>query len=281
PAHRALFTPWVRLDDEMQIRVQRSKAMGVVVSVLLHILFLFLLFQTQKHGPTTTNQSSNRPFDVVMIPEPAASPAQSAPVPKPLRKPTPPKRTFAVITAPTFAPPLPQAPPEPTPLPQPPPIAESPPAPVLDMLAALNAKRAARQAQENPDGQNSRAPTAGEIATANINRNLATLTTKRDGTSGVFQVLSKGTRIGQFSFNGWKTDRNNSWREVIEVDAGLMGDVELAIVRRMIELIRSHYKGDFTWDSHKLGRAITLSARMEDNEGLEAFMMREFFDGRR
>jgi hypothetical protein len=60
-----------------------------------------------------------------------------------------------------------------------------------------------------------------------------------------------------------------------------MGDVELAIVKRMIELIRTHYKGDFTWESHKLGRAITLSARLEDNEGLEAFMMREFFEGRR
>jgi hypothetical protein len=269
----------------MQIRVQRSKVMGVIVSLLLHILFVFLLLQTQKHGPTTSKQSSNRPFDVVMIPEPAAA-AQSAPVPKPQRKPMPPKRPTAVITAPTIAPPLPQAPPivEPTP-PAPqvvqPPVAETPPAPMVDMMAMLNAKRAARQAQENADAQNGRQPSASDIASANISRNLATLSTKRDGTNGVFQVISKGTRIGQFSFNGWKTDKNNSWREVIEVDAGLLGDVELAIIKRMIELIRSHYKGDFTWESHKLGRAITLSARQEDNEGLETFMMREFFEGRR
>lgn len=281
PPPRALFSPWARSDDEMQIRIRRSKAAGIVASVVLHVLFVLLWLHTQKNIPRVAVQGSSNPINVFMIPEPAA-PGKIATA-QPLRKPrpAPPQRRSAVVTAPTFAPPLPQAPPEPTPVPQPPPIAESPPAPALDMWAALNAKRAARQAQENPDGQNGRAPTAGEIATANINRNLATLTTKRDGTSGVFQVLSKGTRIGQFSFNGWKTDRNNSWREVIEVDAGLMGDVELAIVRRMIELIRSHYKGDFTWDSHKLGRAITLSARMEDNEGLEAFMMREFFDGRR
>jgi hypothetical protein len=151
----------------------------------------------------------------------------------------------------------------------------------MDMMAMLNAKRAARQAQENADGQNGRTPSAGDIATANINRNLATLSTKRDGTNGIFQVLSTGTRVGKFSFNGWKSDKNNSWREVIEVDAGLLGNVELAIIRRMIELIRTHYKGDFTFESQKLSRSVVLSARLEDNEGLEAFMLREFFDGRR
>jgi hypothetical protein len=65
---------------------------------------------------------------------------------------------------------------------------------------------------------------------------------------------------------------------VIEVDAGLGGDVDLAIVRRMIALIRTHYTGDFNWESHRLGRVIVLSARLEDTEGLEDFLSREFFD---
>jgi len=64
---------------------------------------------------------------------------------------------------------------------------------------------------------------------------------------------------------------------VIEVDAGLHGNVELAMIRRMIVLIRTHYTGDFYWESHRLQRVVTLSARPEDNEGLEDFMMREFF----
>ena len=71
----------------------------------------------------------------------------------------------------------------------------------------------------------------------------------------------------------------SSWREVIEVDAGLLGNVDLAIVRRMIELIRTHYSGDFNWESYRLGRRVVLSARLSDSAELEAFMMREFFGG--
>ena len=47
--------------------------------------------------------------------------------------------------------------------------------------------------------------------------------------------------------------------------------------QRMIELIRTHYSGDFRWESHRLGRVVVLSARPEDNEGLEDFLVREFF----
>jgi hypothetical protein len=65
---------------------------------------------------------------------------------------------------------------------------------------------------------------------------------------------------------------------VIEVDAGLGGDIELAIVRRMIELIRTHYTGDFRWDSHRIGRVVVLSARPEDQAELERFLQNEFFD---
>ena len=65
---------------------------------------------------------------------------------------------------------------------------------------------------------------------------------------------------------------------MIEVDAGLGGDIELAMVRRMIELIRTHYTGDFRWESHRLGRVVVLSARPADQPGLEEFLVKEFFD---
>jgi hypothetical protein len=107
---------------------------------------------------------------------------------------------------------------------------------------------------------------------ANIKRNL-----QPQGTSGVFQIISKGVRTARFSFRGWTTDYNNSRREIIEVDAGVNGDVERAIVRRMIELIRKHFNGNFNWESHRLSRVVVLSARMEDNDGLEDFLMLEFF----
>ena len=50
-----------------------------------------------------------------------------------------------------------------------------------------------------------------------------------------------------------------------------------AMVRRMIELIRTHYTGDFNWESHRLQRVVVLSARKEDQGELEDFLMREFF----
>jgi hypothetical protein len=142
------------------------------------------------------------------------------------------------------------------------------------MMAAINARREARRAAEAAAARGTHEPTGDEIAQANIARNLKG---PGEGVGGVFQILSKGTRTAEFAFNGWRPDTDKRWREVIEVDAGLGGDVDRAIVRRMIELIRTHYQGDFKWESHNLGRTVTLSARTEDNDGLEDFMIREFF----
>jgi hypothetical protein len=153
--------------------------------------------------------------------------------------------------------------------------------PQFDMLAAINARRERRAAFEEALRQREEALSAprrsspSESALANINRNLQSMGSQGDTTGGVFTILSMGTRTGEFSFNGWQPDRR--WREVIEVDAGQGGNLERAMVRRMIELIRSHYDGDFVWRSHRLGKSIVLSARQQDGAGLEEFLVREFF----
>jgi hypothetical protein len=144
----------------------------------------------------------------------------------------------------------------------------------MDMMASVNARREARRASEAAAARGPRAPTENELAMANIQRNLKN---PGEGVGGVFQILSKGTRTAEFAFNGWRPDTEKRWREVIEVDAGQGGDIERAIVKRMIELIRTHYQGDFKWESHHLGRTVVLSARLQDNEGLEDFLVREFF----
>jgi hypothetical protein len=174
--------------------------------------------------------------------------------------------------------------PVPIPMPpaqEPPPAREEPKAPPMDFLAMVNAKRRASEeaaARANAEARaHSHEPSAEEIAMANINRNLAR---DREGTNGIFTILSMGTRTATFSFRGWTNDPRSSWRQVIDVDAGLHGDVEIAIVRKMIELIRTHYDGDFNWESHRLGRVVVLSARPADNAGLEEFLMREFFSDR-
>lgn len=176
---------------------------------------------------------------------------------------------------PVFIPSQPQPP-----TPPPTPAAEQP-----DMSTMLNAarerRRAAQEAQgrDNPDAPADSRGTGNDIALANINRSLQAARGKF-GTNGVFQVLHKGVRTAQFSFRGWSSDARENWRQVIEVDAGAGGDVERAVVRRMIVLIRSHFSGDFNWDSRRLGRVVVLSARPGDGEGLENFLMREFFDER-
>lgn len=93
-------------------------------------------------------------------------------------------------------------------------------------------------------------------------------------TGGTFQILRMGSTTGEFAFSGWNGDRQ---REVIEVDAGVAGDLKRAMMKRMILLIRTQYDGDFRWQSRRLGRQVILSARPEDNDGLEDFLMKEFF----
>jgi hypothetical protein len=141
----------------------------------------------------------------------------------------------------------------------------------VDMMAAIEARRASRRAAEA-----ARAGPPGPPAEDAASRNLRTLT-GGEGVGGVFEILEKGTRRATFAFNGWRPESRGQWRTVIEVDAGVGGNVELAIVRRMIELIRGYYKEDFRWESHRLDRVVTLSARPEDNAGLEEFLTKEFF----
>jgi hypothetical protein len=62
---------------------------------------------------------------------------------------------------------------------------------------------------------------------------------------------------------------------------GNASDIRLAIVRKMIAIIREHEPEEFVWDSTRLGRSLTLSSRLRDNSGLEEFMMQEFFTAKR
>lgn len=45
----------------------------------------------------------------------------------------------------------------------------------------------------------------------------------------------------------------------------------------MIEIIREQKPGDFVWESHRLHRNVTMSARPEDTAQLETFLMKEFY----
>jgi hypothetical protein len=138
-----------------------------------------------------------------------------------------------------------------------------------DMQSYIAAQRVAAGGAEATSS-----PSAEQTRDEVIKRNL-----KSGGTNGIFRILRMDSYTAEFSFRGWTNDYSNARREVIEVEKGDNPDIERAIIRKMIDLIRRYYKGDFQWDSQRLHRVVTLSAKPVDNAGLEDFMMREFFQG--
>lgn len=240
---------------------------AIVLSLLAHASLLALAPRRPMEPPPLA--ATAPPLTVRIVPAEAEQPPEPAAPPPAAPSPREAPRRPAVALKPRA--PLPQPPPEPSQRPAVPDAESTVKPPPMDMLAMIEQRREQRRAAEEANKPPPVAPPE-DAAT----RNLRTLT-GREGVGGVFQVLSMGTRTGQFAFNGWRPEARSQWREVYEVDAGLNGNLELAMVRRMIELIRSHYKGDFRWESHRLGRVVILSARPEDSEGLEDFLMREFF----
>ena len=272
--------PWAHDDTDGRIRSRRRIAIGIVLSLALHAV-LYVLMPKHIETDGASPQVAQGPLEVRLSqPPPPAAPA-AAPIPQPATPP-PPRRTIMAIptlkpTGPTFAveQPAPLSPPTPVQ-----PTATEQPSMMAMVEAARERRRLAEETlgQQNAAGRaNSREQSQEEIRNANINRNLQTLKPQRDGTNGVFQILHKGHRAAEFAFRGWTTDERASVRQVYEVDAGQGGDVELATVKKMIEIIRTHYKDKFNWESHRLGRVIQLSARIEDSASLETFLVREFF----
>ncbi len=148
----------------------------------------------------------------------------------------------------------------------------------MDLSDYINQARARRRVAGIFDGQENAPPvaepqpSADELRLARVKRNL-----QEPGTSGIFQIIRIGPRHAQFSFRSWTTGNAPTRRVLIEVEAGPDGDIHRAIIRRMVELIREHHQEDFNWESYRLNRVVVLSARLGDNEGLEGFLMREFF----
>ena len=264
-----------------QARASANRGLWVALalSLLAHLL-VFTLTPKPRYdavGPISEQEPLRVEIVTRAVEPPAAAAPPAPPRPEPVHRAPPPKGTPR--------PPSP-TPPRVAPVPQPPPVeapkeraTETPPAPTFDMAAMIQARRARREAAEAAMARGTpeaTAPPAQDPALASLNRNLQTLT-GREGVGGIFQILHMGTRTGEFAFNGWRPESRRQWREVIEVDAGPGGNLELAMVRRMIELIRTHYSGDFNWESHRLDRVVVLSARPEDQAELEDFLMREFF----
>lgn len=184
------------------------------------------------------------------------------------------------LPAPVFVPPPAPAPPATVPaVPSPVP----PPAPVPiegDLSAYIAARRRARGEAEAP-------PSAADAEKARRDRivasNLASLNVTAAGTEmrnagGLFSMRRVSEDEAEFLFFGWSNEAQRRQTQAIEVKKGSAPNIQLAVVRKMISIIRADVEGDFTFRSARSGRDVRLSARVADNAELEQFMLREFFE---
>jgi len=284
--------PAMRHDD---VRISAIRV-AFAVSLLVHGLALWT-YLPHMHilTPSDTDKGdSGSPLAVQLVPKPGppGSLPASPPPPEPkvaLRPPereASPSRSVArrpspppVMTVPRRAPDTPgitPAPPEPAP---PQPVAAT------DLAAYIEARRRARGEAPSASLNTSSAPSTetendrqNRIIAANIGMNgRPTFGKDPKNGGGIFQVKTLEYSYAEFYFYGWNKDISRNSKQVIEVRKGDNPDIQIAVVRRMIGIIREHETAEFLWESHRLGRQLTLSARARDNAELEAFMMQEFF----
>jgi hypothetical protein len=228
-------------------------------------------------------------------PSPPPSMAQLA-LPSPIPQVRPPNTTIATIAQPRPTPPVialnQPAPDRATPRQAAPSVATPPAAPPAagDMAALIEARRRARSETAAPASPGGEPGEPTETEEERRNRIIATnIGLGRSPTfgdapktgGGIFQIRRMGDGFAEFGFYGWNKNIRRKTAQVIEVRLGNNSNIRIAVVRRMIEIIRENETGDFGWESKRLNRDIMLSARPEDNAGLEEFMMREFYFDRR
>ncbi|PHV12546.1 hypothetical protein CSQ89_04980 [Chitinimonas sp. BJB300] len=264
-------------DQDIEISIQRKTLIALVATLLLHLLLIYVFTRPPPHVGETTAPASQAPLQLEMNlqDKPTAKPQ----VPDPVKVEVLPQPKHAIT--PTPSKPRDEEPAEIVPVPRPlelpptqvtKPLDLTPP-PATDLSSYMQAMREKRQAAEQQASGYAPPPaSAEEQRMANISRNL-----QRPGTNGVFQIVSKGTLSAQFMFRGWTGDSSRARSEIFDVSVSPGGDLERAMIRRMIAIIRTHYSGDFNWESQRLNRVIVLSARQEDGAGLEDFLLREFF----
>ena len=266
PENEISFASWNDRSKNryIEIKISRNTAIAILISLAVHALVLFVHYPKKQASATSTANFHlpSKSFSVQLAGLPSKKTVVITKPPKPKSAITPEKNY--VIPAP------------------PRPVVNSASNPEnnapKDLMSFIKARKQLAQDMEEEaarENANARQPTYEERRDANIKNNL-----QQPGTSGIFEIQHIGVRSARFSFKGWKTTDSIPHMELIDVEAGADGNIELAIVRKMIAIIRREYKGDFNWESQRLGRIIVLSARMEDNAGLEDFLMQEFFSAR-
>ncbi len=201
-------------------------------------------------------------------PKPKADPKPSKDTPRSTRAYLPPSKTaITEIVKPQER----IVPPEEAKLTPPPPDAP-------DMATLIEMRRRARGVSPQPETEQDAGAVGKARAMANImGAQGRSASGDRNDTGGVFQIVNQTFNSAEIKFRGFSTNFKRQWLQQVRVDQGSEKDIETAIVKRMIEMIRKEKPGDFIWESHRLGRNVPMSARKEHEKELEAFLLLEFF----
>jgi outer membrane biosynthesis protein TonB len=255
---------------------------ALVGTILLHaLLVLIWLFHPDKDAKQAKPATGNEGEVVYVAPmqQPSKTPPrEQAPLPTPTLK-TPPlprperieiARLPDTITLPDEKP-VEQTKPEPQKK-----FDEQKPVDMADFIASRRRQRGAADGSEDttPESEATR-------GMRNAMNNIASINGRgredRNETGGVFSVSNKTFHSMDLKFRGWNPNFKRRWLTQVTVEQGSEADVEIAVVKKMIELIRREKTGDFEWDSHRLGRIVKLSARPQDTDELMTFLFKEMF----
>ena len=245
---------------------------AVVVSLLVHVALVLELPQLRLLRPGPSEQPErDSPLTVRLAPPffaPPASPASPPPpaAPRMRLRPPPP-----VVALEKLAPGDSSPPPAPTTAPM-----------AGDLMAYIEARRRERGDPAPSDSPSPQVESDNARANRSATANLATQRQVTFGydpsrSGGMFTVERLGYDYAEFTFIGWNSDIRRRTKQLIEVRKGNNSDIRIAVVRKMISIIRELEPVKFDWDSQRLGRTVTLSSRIQDNVGLEEFMFLEFF----
>lgn len=277
-----------RGDKRIRLSISRNTVLAFLLSIIVHALILLLIvpkIDIKPSASATTIEVSLAPKPQTTNHKPAQPlptlPAKIQPEPKSTviaKKPSsvankPKANDFSVPTVLTAARPSPQQVPILPKVSQP--VAADAP---KDMAEYIAQRRAQREASESDAAQQNAAAAAAEQGLSEEAKRDARIKNNfNNGTNGIFEITNLSSSSANFSFLGWTSSVSNARREFFDVEAKNGQDVRLLMIRRMITIIRQHYQGDFDWESQRLGRTISKSARLEDSAELEDFLMQEFF----
>ena len=288
---------------------RRTFAVALGLSLLVHAIALFaVLPEPLRLSPDKGPDAISEPIRVSLVatapptslsippsPPRIASAPEPRPSPRAKRKRSPSPVTAAEPPLPRLesasqGKPLPQSP-EPEQLPAvsarvEPPVPTPPQAQAQepDLWSYIQARR-----RERGEPTISVTPSLGAVSPESLAANLAA-NLPRPATGAASEDINRGGGIFEikrmtyddaaFLFFGWNPEMGRQTPQLITVRIGDNANMRIAVVRRMIAIIHEYTQRDFVWRSVRLDRDLVLSARPDDNAGLEAFLLREFFDER-